>query len=141
MREIFPYKVRTKYPHMSVADTAIWNRFISKYPEAYERVQYDFHVGDPPPFNPLMDDGTDTNQDMLYKSRIDVIGHIGGNVDIIELKPRAGASAIGQVRGYKALYERDEEKTGAVNLVIITDTEMPNMRYLCEQEGVKLIIV
>ena len=70
---------------MSVADTAIWNRFLAKYPDMYDRVQYDFHVGDPPPFNPLLDDGTDANQDLLYKYRIDVIGHIGADVDIIEI--------------------------------------------------------
>ena len=141
MREIFSYKPRNSYPHMSVADTEIWNRFLLKYNEAYDRVQYDFHVGDPPPFNPLLDDGTDSNQDMLYKLRIDVIGHIGADVDIIELKPNAGPSTIGQVQSYKTLYERDEEVKGRVNMAIITDTLKPNMFFLCTQAGVKLIIV
>ena len=126
---------------MSVADTEIWNRFLLKYPEAYDRVQYDFHIGDAPPFNPLMDDGTDTNQDMLYKLRIDVIGHVGADIDIIEVKPNAGASAIGQIQSYKTLYERDEEKTGRINMVIITDTLKPNMFFLCTQAGIKLIVV
>ena len=141
MREIFSFTPRNKYPHMSVADTSIWNRFLAKYADAYDRVQYDFHVGDPPPFNTLMDDDEDLNQDMLYRTRIDVIGHNGADVDIIEVKPRAGASAIGQVKGYKTLYERDEQATGRVNTVIITDTETTNMRYLCDAENVKLIIV
>lgn len=126
---------------MSVADTEIWNRYIAKFEDAYDRVQYDFHVGNPPPFNPLMDDGTDTNQDMLYKLRIDVIGHKGANVDIIEVKPNAGPSAIGQVRAYKTLYERDEEPTGRVNMVIITDTLRPNMNFLSAADNVKLIII
>lgn len=141
MREIFSYSPRNKYPHMSVADTAIWNRFLAKYPDMYDRVQYDFHVGDPPPFNPLLDDGTDANQDLLYKYRIDVIGHIGADVDIIEIKPNAGASAIGQIRSYKTLYERDEEPSGRVNMVIITDTLKQNMDYLCTQDGIRLFVV
>lgn len=126
---------------MSVADTEIWNRFIAKYPDMYDRVQYDFHIGNPPPFNPLLDDGTDANQDMLYKLRIDVVGHIGSDVDIIEIKPSAGASAIGQVRSYKSLYERDEEPSGRVNMVIITDIIKPNMDFLCTQDGVRLFVV
>lgn len=125
---------------MSVADTEIWNRFIAKYPDEYDRVQYDFHVGDPPPFNPLTDDGEDKNQDLLYKMRIDVIGHRGSDVEIIEVKPNAGASAIGQIKSYKTLYERDEEPTGRVSMVIVTDTLRPNMDFLCRQEGIKLII-
>lgn len=126
---------------MSVADTEIWNRFLAKFPDAYERVQYDFHVGNPPPFNPLMDNDEDKNQDMLYKLRIDVLGHNGANIDIIEVKPNASASAIGQVKSYKSLYERDEEPKGKVNMVIITDAQKPNMDFLTAQEGVKLIIV
>lgn len=126
---------------MSVADTEIWNRFIAKYPDAYDRVQYDFHVGNPPPFNPLMDDGTDANQDMLYKLRLDVIGHMGADVDLIEIKPNAGPSAIGQIRSYKTLYERDEEPKGRVNMVIVTDALKTNMDFLCTQDGIRLIIV
>lgn len=141
MREIFAYTTRNSYPHMSVADTQIWNRFLAKFPDAYERVQYDFHVGNPPPFNPLLDDGTDANQDMLYKLRIDVLGHNGANIDVIEIKPNAGASAIGQLTSYKKLYVRDEEPTGRVQMVLVTDVLKPNMDFLCEQEGIKLIIV
>lgn len=141
MREIFPYKVRTKYPHMSVADTAIWNRFIAKFPDAYERVQYDYHVGDAPPFNTLTDEDEDQNQDMLYRLRIDAIGHNGNTLDIIEIKPNAGPACIGQVKSYKTLFERDEEYNGSVRPVIITDVLKPNMDFLCEAENVKLIIV
>lgn len=126
---------------MSVADTVIWNRFIEKYPDAYERMQYDYHVGDAPPFNTLTDDNEDQNQDMLYRLRIDAIGHNGNTLDVIEIKPNAGPSCIGQVMSYKTLFERDEEYNGAVRSVIITDTLKPNMDFLCEAENIKLIVV
>lgn len=137
----FEYMKMLKYPHMSVQDTAIWERFMAKYPKAYSLCQYDFHIGDGPPFNPLMDNGDDLNQDMLYRLRIDVVGHLNGNNDIIELKPNAGVSTIGQVQSYKELFIRDGYKTGKVQAVIITDRLQPNMDYLCKQAGVILIIV
>ena len=59
MRDIFKYEQRADYPHMSVRDKAIWERFLLKYPDAYKQVQYDFHIGDAPPFNTLDDDDTD----------------------------------------------------------------------------------
>lgn len=141
MRELFKYEKRYQYPHMKPADVSIWERFIEKYPNAYDHVQYDFNVGDPPPFNPLMDDGEDLNQDALYKLKIDVIGRYPNGVDIIEIKPSASASTIGQVEGYKHLYIRDEAPKEKVGMVIITDMLRPNMQYLCEAKGIELIVV
>lgn len=141
MREIYGYSLRVKYPHMSAADTDIWNRFIVAFPDEYERVQYDFHVGNPPPFNPLMENGDDLNQDMLYRLRIDVVGHNDDNIDIIEIKPNAGASVLGQVESYATLYKRDEEPTGKVSMIVITDRMNTNMEFLAKTRGIKMIIV
>jgi hypothetical protein len=141
MIDVFKYEKKASYPHMSAADTAIWERFIQKNPDAYDSVQYDFHVGEAPGFNTLYDDGSDLNQDKLYRLRIDVVARHGSSVDIVEIKPKAGPSSLGQLRGYATLYSRDEEPLGDVNRVLITDTEMPNMDYLCKADGVTLIVV
>lgn len=141
MRDIFPYEKRAEYPHMNKRDKEIWERFIDKYPDVYKQCQYDFHVGEAPPFNTLDDDGTDRNQDMLYRLRIDVIAGSPLGVDIIEVKPSAGPATIGQIKSYKMLYVRDEEPAGDVGMIIVTDKENPNMQWLCAQEGVKLIVV
>lgn len=141
MRDLFKYEKQNNYPHMGPRDKAIYERFIEKYPDVYKMVQYDFHIGDAPPFNTLMDDDTDFNQDMLYRLRIDVVAHTDKGIDIIEVKPDAGTSTIGQIKSYKALYVRDEEPKQPVGMIIVTDRERPNMRYLCQQEGVSLVIV
>lgn len=141
MRDIFKYEKRTDYPHMATKDKAIWERFIDQYPDAYKQCQYDFHVGDAPPFNTLHDDGTDLNQDMLYRLRIDVVAGSPLGIDLIEIKPDAGVSAIGQVDNYKTLYLRDEEPTTQVGMILLTDHERPNMAYLCKEKGIKLIVV
>lgn len=141
MRDIFKYEKRYAYPHMNIRDKEIWERFIDKFPDAYINCQYDFHIGEAPPFNTLMDDGEDKNQDMLYRLRIDVVGESKEFCDIIELKPSAGPSTIGQVQSYKILYDRDEEQKKPTRCVIITDKENPNMAYLAKQAGVVLIVV
>src|SRR3990167_1897934 len=141
MIDVFKFEKGNWYPHMSATDRLIWERFIDKYPDTYQQVQYDFHVGEAPPFNTLMDDGEDLNQDKLYRLRIDVVATNGKDIDICEIKPKAGPSSIGQLRSYATLYERDEIPLGKIGKVLITDVEMPNMDYLCKAEGVKLIIV
>ena len=141
MREIFKYEKSNWYPHMKPRDVEIWERFISQYPDKYKQVQYDFHVGDKPDFDTTMDDGTDANQHMLYQLKIDVVAFEGNNIEIIEVKPDASPSTIGQVQGYRTLYIRDEKPKNNVSLAIVTNVERPNMRYLCQQAGVKLYIV
>lgn len=141
MRDLFKFEKQNNYPHMSVRDKAIWERFIEKYPDVYKMCQYDFHIGEAPPFNTLYDDETDRNQDMLYRKRIDVVAHTDKGIDIIEVKPNAGLSTIGQVKGYKTLYERDEEPRLPVGMIIVTDQLQPDMMWLTKQEGVSLVVV
>lgn len=141
MRDIFPFEKRYDYPHMKPRDVAIWERFIDQNPKRYNSCQYDFHVGDAPHFSTLYDDDTDKNQDALYRLKIDVVGFADDYIDIVEIKPDAGASTIGQVKAYRTLYVRDEEPQLPVQMTIITDKERPNMAFLCKAEGVRLVVV
>lgn len=138
---MFKYEKRASYPHMSFRDKELWDKFVEKYPDAYNTCQYDFHLGDGPNFNTLDDDGEDFNQDMLYRVRADVIAFSDNQIDIIEVKPNAGPSTIGQVMSYWKLYMRDEEPKQKVGLVIVTDKENPNMAWLCKQDDVRLFVV
>ncbi len=141
MLDTFKYEKRDKYPHMSVADTAIWNRYIEKFPTAYDSCEYDFHVGEPPKFNTLYDDGSDKNQDKLYRLRIDVVAHKDGKTCIIEIKPSAGPSSIGQLNTYARFYEEDINNGVAVDEKILTDIEMPSMDRACKIAGVDLVVI
>lgn len=141
MRDLLEYKKLPSYPHMSKADSAIWERFITKYPDQFIEVQYDFHVGEPPSFNTLTDEGEDWNQDMLYRKRIDAIGHTDTQCFIIELKPNAGMSTIGQVKGYKMLYDEEGWTTKKTVPMIITDSMSADTQRYCEKEGVLFIII
>lgn len=140
MIDVFPFEKRYKYPHMKPNDVTIWERFIDKNKEAYKTVQYDFNIGDPPPFNPFIGGTEDLNQDALYRLKIDVVGHTNSYIHIIEVKPKAGPSAIGQVQSYLEIYTRDYKTTQPVRAVILTDSIQPNMQYLCEKAGVLLIV-
>lgn len=126
---------------MKPGDVAIWERYIEKYPDAYDKVQYDFWVGSPPPFNPIVNEATEGSADGLYRRKIDVVGYKNDTIDIIEVKPRAGASAIGQVKGYKRLFVRDEKPKKEPQAIILTDILDVDMLDLTRGEGVLLFIV
>lgn len=139
--EIFAYGKRYNYPHMKPRDVAIWERFIDRYPDAYETCQYDFGLGDIPPFMEQTSSPQGQAMRELYRLKIDVLGFKGDTIDLIEVKPEAGTSSIGQVVGYVELYKRDMKPTKPVRAVIVTDTLKPNMDFLSQQANVTLIVV
>ena len=141
MLDFFEYKPLPRYPHMKPKDIEIWDRFLLAHPDLYEKVQYDFHVGDQPQFSEEAGDVTEDNQHMLYQLKIDVLGHTAQRIDIIEVKPNASPASIGQVQSYKSLFLRDEKPTKNVGMVIVTNEERLNMRFLCQQAGVTLYVV
>lgn len=141
MIDFFAYKKGYWYPHMKPRDISIWERFIDKYPDRYDKVQYDFAIGDVPQF--IANASSPEGQKMaeLYKLKIDVLGYTADRLDLIEIKPSATAASIGQVLGYKQIYERDEKPTLPVNPIVLTDELKVNMDFLAQQAGVQIIIV
>ena len=136
-----PYELLPKYPHLKPADKIIWERFILAFPKQYDFVEYDVPVGSPPPFSTVVNPETGGDDLKLYKRKIDVVGYKGKQIDIIELKPHADTSALGQAKGYRTLYVRDYKPSAEVRAVVITDLIQRDMDELAEAEGVILVAV
>lgn len=141
MAERFKYEKRYKYPHMKPHDIAIWERCLVKFPELFDECEYDVPVGSGPEFDPTVSPETGGDNYVLYQRKIDVVGWKGEQLYIVEVKPRAGTSALGQVTGYGKLYERDYAPKTKPKLVVLTDSLLPDMKTLAQQFGVELIIV
>lgn len=96
---IMPY-----YPHLSVEDTPIWTRFLSRFADIYDAFDYDVRVGPgrlaPETFN--KEDAALYR--LLTQKRIDAVGHIAGDVHLFEIKPVADGLTLGQILTYRALF-------------------------------------
>lgn len=130
-----------KYPHMKPADVVIWEKFIAQNPSAYENVVYDLAVGTGPEAPEGSDEAIQRDITILGQRKIDVVGFTGNEVHIIEVKPRAGTSAFGQVKGYEALYKKFINENAETKAVVITDSETPDVDLLSEAMGVKVVVV
>ncbi len=139
-QDTFPELIK-RYPHMFPLDIEIWERFLSHYSDDYSGFSYDVKVGTGVPVR----EGTPENyarmQEILSKYRIDAIGTRSSGIDIIEVKPEAGTIAIGQVVTYTSLYRRDLSPTLPIRGVIVTNRELPDMRYLTDSFGFGYYIV
>ena len=76
----------------------------------------------------------------LSKKRIDVVGYKRDEIHVIELKPRAGFSAVGQVLGYAKLFVVPGDAEKRIVPVVITDQEIPDVREFCLKMGVLFLI-
>lgn len=83
----------------------VWDTFVRKYPDLFDLVSYDLHVG--VGLMPL-DSVSNRLQGMwttLTQKRIDVIAISGRQMYVIEVKDRPGLPALGQILGYVALMQ------------------------------------
>ena len=130
-----------RYPHMFPLDIAIWERFLDNHGSDFDGFDYDTKVGSgtEPPSG--VGDNYARMQQILSKYRIDVIGYKKGSIYIIEVKPNASAGALGQVDTYTELYKRDFNPSETVIGCLVTDRELPDMKYLTESKGMEYYVV
>lgn len=141
MIDWIPFQVQPWYPHMSPADTAIWSRFIAAHRDAFDAVAYDVPVGEGAEFDVTAGGVLGEGIKKLYQRKIDVLARKGDKRYVIELKPRASTAALGQVKSYVRLAERDIPELRGAAPMIITDALVPEMEFLAKEEGVELRVV
>ena len=125
-----------KYPHMLPAESEIWDKFLKIRQPPFINLEYDVHVGDVPPVPETLPDYLKGMFQSVYSKRIDVVAHDPDVIYVIEVKPRAGLSALGQCLAYKYLYERDYKPTKPVEMRIVCEREEPNIREIAGSQGV-----
>ena len=107
---------------MRTRDQEIWARFIEKNPNRFFRVWYDWHVGEHQCFGETCDNCESVGWYDLTRCKIDVVAEDDKAIYIIEIKPNAGAGAVGQALEYAQFFREDEKPRLPVIGVVLTDT-------------------
>lgn len=134
----FPPELLRKYPHMFPKDIVIWERFLLKHANEFTGFDYDIKVGTVPKFPDGLDTGIYKAGEILWKKRIDAVGHKADELLIIEVKPNAGPSAIGQVLGYVQLYRDEIKPTQKISGLIVTDFPDLDLNRLAEAMKIQI---
>ncbi|TAK58898.1 hypothetical protein EPO14_01105 [Patescibacteria group bacterium] len=138
---MYKYGKLPHYPHMMPADVAIWERFIDAFPGAYDACQYDVKVGTVPGFVEGAEHTHEQAQAPLYLRKIDVVAYKAEQIDIIELKPNASMSSIGQVNGYRILFVRDFNPPVKPKAIVITDRYDFDTAHAAAEQDVVMVQV
>jgi hypothetical protein len=106
-----PEWLRQTYPAMLPAEIAVWRAWLRLNAGNYDRFEYNVRVG--PGFDPGPNVAPADRQMSLdiTRKRIDALAWAGNQPTVIEVKDRAGLSAIGQLMGY-IVHWKDEHPFG-----------------------------
>lgn len=141
MSTLFPPEKLRKYPHLMVSDVEIWERYLDKFADLWDAFEYDVRVGEgitPDPSHPAH---IQSMAIALTEKRIDVVATRGAVTTLIEIKPSAMLSAIGQLLSYQILFEERYPLKGPVNMMLITDRIGPDLVNLCKKFNISLVVV
>jgi len=122
-------------------EKAVWDRFMSRFTEYFDSVDYDFRVGDGSPLDPSWDEGTQLTVTALTQKRIDVLGWRDESPTIIEVKGRVGLSALGQVFGYRDLFMRDFPLILEPPLMVVCARIFPDDEFILRKNGIRVVVV
>ena len=139
MRGRFPAEQLVKYPHMGVDDTRVWKEYLRVHRAEWDSFDYDVRVGkgvDPGPGFPMH---IRRDAQMLTQKRIDAVGYRGTQTWIIEVKPRAGLGAVGQLVGYRALYEAEHGAGSVTGLLLVCQILDDDIRHAAASAGIQVV--
>lgn len=135
----YPCTPRDKYPHMQPNDALLWNQFLKAYADPNVQVAYDVHLGTIP--HTSDDDPLWLKKYLAanYPKKADVLIFLPRHTLVVEIKPYAGLTALGQALGYAALFQQQYPTHPRVTPAILTDNPQPDMPYLCRLYRIALL--
>jgi len=119
----------------------IWERYLDAHANDWDSFEYDVRVGEGVQVAAEQPEYFKTMARALSEKRIDVVGRSRGEVWIIEVKPSAMLSAVGQLISYQILYEERFPVPGSTELLIVTDRVGPDLENLCKKLRISIAVV
>jgi len=132
--------VMSHYPHMLHEDVAVWSKFLEKMQAVIKAVWYDVHVGKPVP---VQVDGSTIQKKVaagVTRKRIDVVCAVGPEFWVIEVKPNANMTALGQAFSYTRLFSMEYDTYRPVKAVVVCDSFDADMAVPFEELGVMVFV-
>lgn len=104
----FGATVGSRFPHMSVKDSAVWTAFLATRFVKIDRVMYDVALGGKAAKKVVNGQELVPMWKTLVSKRVDAVVWSGGEVWTCEVKPVASMSALGQALTYQFLWNAEK---------------------------------
>jgi len=135
------FVTKQRFLHLLPAEKVLWQKWLSQFENAWEKYEYDVHVGKGLPYVGEGPEWAQSLVTLLTQKRIDVIAWRGTTLWIFEVKPGAAMSAYGELLAYRELYRTTFKYDGPIELAIVTDFLGPDDDYLFLKAGIHVFLV
>ncbi len=138
MQGKYVYGLQSWYPHLKPNDVHLWEKFIRANANFFDTVDYDVAVGEGVVVGDVTADVYAKSFKKLTQKKIDVIGYRKDQVWIVEVKPFAGSSALGQLLSYRILFDDETLEGETVHLMIITNECRTEYKKIFESHNIRV---
>jgi len=127
-----------QYPGMSFVESEITRAWIQRRGVEYDEITFNVRVG------AGVDPGEQYTPEIrrmseaLTQKRVDILGRVGDQVDLVEVKIRIAFPVIGQLIGYRALWEREHPELPVRRLLAIGRSVVPDAADIIEAQGISI---
>ena len=125
----------------AAAPVSDWEKFLAQHHDHFDRFDYDVHLGRGLLLDPETPDYMVRQVLATTRKRVDVIGHTPEAIWIIEIKPRGGQGAVGQLQNYRRLYLEEYRPDKPVLMVLVCERLAPDVRGLYDEAAIGIIMV
>jgi hypothetical protein len=132
---------RRVYPAMTPVESEIVRKWLRVNRDRYERVEFNVRLGAGMELDESTDDSVRAIALLATQKRADVVAWNGLDPTIIEIKPRVGFSALGQLLGYRWLWKTTYPEQRQPALLAVGETAVSETAALFAAHGVALELV
>ena len=132
---------RVTYPAMLPREIAVWRAWLALHQGEYDRFDYNVRVGPGYDPGPGVAQYVRDSAKASTRQRIDAVAYRGDSVLIVEVKDRAGLSALGQLLGYSTHYRRENPVSSPPKLLLVARDLAPGVAEALQAHGVPFEIV
>jgi hypothetical protein len=130
--------VQIQYPAMTYVESQIARAWLNRHGAEYDEVLFNVRVGEG------VDPGDEYAAEIremaikLTQKRADMVARAGDQVDLIEVKVRIAFPVIGQLVGYRALWQRQHPELPVRRLLAIGRSVVPDAADIIESQGIQI---
>jgi hypothetical protein len=129
------------YPAMNPPESEIVRKWLTAHREGFDRIEFNVRLGDGEQWPDHFDEETRRIGQLQTQKRADVVAWRGDSPTLIEVKPRIGFSALGQLLGYRVLWRKTFPERQLPALVAIGETAVSEAAEVFAEHGVSVELV
>jgi hypothetical protein len=131
--------MQIQYPGMPALESNISRAWIRLHAYEYDLLEFNVRVGQGQEIQPGVTGATAQQFSNITRKRIDIAAHFGTLVDLVEVKPRASMGAIGQLLGYRHLWQEDFPLIAVRQLLVLAQVADSDVSRAAAAQGITVL--